>query len=222
MVDREVEVDLEVARSEWASLLGGEAWTRLSTYIRLLHYWSSHINLVSPDDRAVLAAKHLRTAADAATLAQAVPHRTIIDIGSGAGIPGVPLAVFLPESRVYLIESRRRRAHFLREIVRRLDLLGVTVVHARVEAWPGPGGDGVDLVTARAVTPVHQLLALATPHLAPWGGLLTTLPSGSLPPGSLHPGVRWPGRTCPPRPIWGMFLPGNVLSAHLLREDDPG
>jgi 16S rRNA (guanine527-N7)-methyltransferase len=212
---REVEADLEAARSEWGSRLGEDAWLRLSTYIRLLHRWSAQVNLVSQDDRAVLATKHLRTAVDAATLAQAVPHRTILDIGSGAGIPGVPLAICLPESRVYLVESRRRRAHFLREIIRRLDLIGVKVVPARAEAWSGPGGGGVDLVTARAVAPVPQLLALATPHLAPWGGLLTTLPSGSHPPGSRHPEVRWPERTDPLRPIWGLFYPGKGSSAHL-------
>lgn len=206
MANREIEEDLEAARTDWAAFLSGEEWEHLSSYVRLLSRWSASVNLVSPDDRTVLATKHLRIAADLAVLAKALPHRTIIDIGSGAGLPGIPLAVLLPESRVYLVESRRRRCHFLKEVVRRLGLTGTTVVHDRAEAWSGPAG-GADVVTARAVAPPPELFALAAPHLACWGGLLITLPAGSAPACSgPRPSMIWPVQSYPSRPVWGLFF----------------
>lgn len=212
MEDRVIDEDLEAARADWAASLGGEEWACLFSYVHLLYRWSASMNLVSPDDRPVLATKHLQIAVDLTVLARTLPHRTIIDIGSGAGLPGVPLAVLLPESQVYLVESRRRRCHFLKEVVRRLGLTGTTVVHDRVEAWSGPVG-GADLVTARAVAPLPELFSLAAPHLACWGGLLATLPAGGRHPCcGPRPSLIWPMQSTPSRSTWGLFFRGRATA----------
>lgn len=96
----------------------------------------------------------------------------IADLGSGAGLPGVPLAVALPGARVSLVESAGRKATFLRGAIDLLGLVGrADVVALRAEEWL----DGIhsrDLVTARAVAPLAVLVEYAAPLLVPGGALV--------------------------------------------------
>jgi 16S rRNA (guanine527-N7)-methyltransferase len=94
--------------------------------------------------------------------------RRIADIGSGAGFPGLALAIALPAARVALVESVARKGAFLARAARELDLPNVMVVTARAESWPA-GLDSHDLVTARALAPLGVVLEYAAPLLAPCG-----------------------------------------------------
>jgi 16S rRNA (guanine527-N7)-methyltransferase len=143
-------------------------WGKLMNYARVLFSWSSRINLISCSDRRVLATKHLGPALRLIPIIEGLPHRSLLDIGSGAGLPGIPIKIAMPEMMVYLIESQRRRVNFLREVVRRLDLKKIEVVHGRVEEWTGVKG-GVDLMTARAFAAPEVLLPLCSNHLTPHG-----------------------------------------------------
>jgi 16S rRNA (guanine527-N7)-methyltransferase len=93
---------------------------------------------------------------------------TIADLGSGAGLPGLPLAIALPEADVHLIESAKRKYEFLERAVRRCDLSNVEVVHARIEQWTG----SVDVVTARALAPLEVVVEYAAPLLRIGGTLV--------------------------------------------------
>jgi 16S rRNA (guanine527-N7)-methyltransferase len=95
---------------------------------------------------------------------------TIADLGSGAGFPGLPLAIALPHARVALVESARRRCDFLGRTVAALDLGNVEVVCARAEA-PGLERESHDLVTARALADLPVVAEYAAPLLR-LGGLL--------------------------------------------------
>jgi 16S rRNA (guanine527-N7)-methyltransferase len=101
----------------------------------------------------------------------------VIDIGSGAGLPGIVLAVARPDLQITLVESLARRTTFLTETAQRLDLRGVKVVRARAEECVGVLPPA-DVVTARAVAPLDRLAAWALP-LAALGGRLLAIKGDS-------------------------------------------
>ena len=96
--------------------------------------------------------------------------RTVADLGTGAGFPGLPLAVALPRARVHLVESVGRKAAFLRRVVEAMGAGDVEVVPARAEDWRA-GLGGMDVVCARAVAPLDVLVEYAAPLLRE-GGIL--------------------------------------------------
>jgi 16S rRNA (guanine527-N7)-methyltransferase len=95
----------------------------------------------------------------------------IADLGSGAGFPGLALAVALPDAHVTLVESVGKKCEFLRRTVEAADLGNVEVVHGRAEAWPAGIGTQ-DVVTARALAPLNVLAEYAAPLLVAGGSLL--------------------------------------------------
>jgi 16S rRNA (guanine527-N7)-methyltransferase len=89
------------------------------------------------------------------------------DIGSGAGFPGIPIKLVAPEVHVTLIESQNKKATFLRQVIRTLDLKGIDVFSDRAEAW----NHTAQAVTFRAVEKFEQTLSLAATLVAPSGTL---------------------------------------------------
>jgi 16S rRNA (guanine527-N7)-methyltransferase len=103
--------------------------------------------------------------------------RRIADVGAGAGFPGLPLAVALPEARIDLLESNRRRCEFMARAIERAGIANARVVCERSETWaaqapPGGGRETYDAVTARAVGRLATLAELASPLLAANGVLI--------------------------------------------------
>lgn len=94
----------------------------------------------------------------------------VCDIGSGAGLPGIPLALARPDLRIELVEPLLRRATFLHEVVTQLELTTVTVTRARAEDLVGTRR--ADVVLARAVAPLHRLAGWCLPLLRPHGSLI--------------------------------------------------
>jgi 16S rRNA (guanine527-N7)-methyltransferase len=140
---------------------------RLEAYAALLRRWQPVKNLVAPSTLGEIWRRHM---ADSAQILPLVPGaRRFLDLGSGAGFPGLVLAVLLaetPGARVTLVESNQRKAAFLRTVARELGL-PATVRDDRIEAVAadraaiGP----VDVVTARALADLTTLFALAEPWL---------------------------------------------------------
>ena len=146
----------------------------LRHYACILHNWSGQMSLVSRKDRDLLPTKHLLPALAMVPLLKSLPHDSILDFGSGGGLPGIPLKIMLPESHFILLESRRRRANFLREVVRKLGLEGVEVVNQRWEDWE-PAIEGVDLIVTRAAGNPGEVFRLVKPFLRPYGAMLVNL-----------------------------------------------
>ncbi len=144
--------DLDVSR---------ETMERLELYVALLKKWSPAINLVS---KATLADVWDRHFLDSAQLLPLLPDdtRRIIDLGSGAGFPGLVLAILAREwvepFNVTLVESDRRKATFLREVIRETEALAI-VLAERAETLDM----NADVVTARAFTALDPLLGMAYP-----------------------------------------------------------
>lgn len=102
---------------------------------------------------------------------------SVVDIGSGAGLPGIPLAIARPDLRVVLVEPLERRVTFLLEVVADLGLSTCWVVRGRAEDIVGQCGNA-DVVTSRAVAPLHRLAAWSAP-LARDGGWVLALKGAS-------------------------------------------
>lgn len=124
--------------------------------------------LIGPREAERLWDRHLL---NCAVVAELVPRRSdLLDIGSGAGLPGLVLAMLLPDVRVTLVEPMARRVDFLNECVTGLGLTNVTVCRARAEEVRGRLT--ADVITARAVAPLGRLAGLAVPLLRPDGVIL--------------------------------------------------
>jgi 16S rRNA (guanine527-N7)-methyltransferase len=144
----------------------------LSAYLDLLLRWNRTYNLTAVRDPREMVGKHLL---DALSLVPHLPTQgRVADLGSGAGLPGIPLALARPMLTVTLVESNGKKARFLREVVRQLGLSHVQVAAARIEAFtpPADAAAGFDVVTARALAPLPELLRLGGHLIAPGGRFL--------------------------------------------------
>ena len=143
-----------------------ETLAKLETYAALLHKWNPAINLVSKTTLEDLWSRHL---ADSAQLFSLIPAgaQVLVDLGSGAGFPGLVLAI-LGVPQVHLVESDVRKAAFLREVAR-VTAAPVTVHPVRIEAADTPPAD---IVSARALAELTLLLPWAHEMLKPGGTCL--------------------------------------------------
>jgi 16S rRNA (guanine527-N7)-methyltransferase len=114
---------------------------------------------------------HVADSLSALALEPVRQAESVADLGSGAGFPGVVLAVALRQARVALVESAARKCEFLERLISTLGIANARVVHARAEAWP-EGLGAQDLVVARALAPLAVLCEYAAPLLAPEGTLV--------------------------------------------------
>lgn len=161
--------------ASFAELLGGRlegsALDRMVRYAELLERWSARHNLVRFSDRRELVERHLLDALAGARLLQCGGR--MLDVGSGAGLPGVPLLIVSPGWSGVLLEPRQKRWAFLRRVIREIEL-PAEAVDRRMEALRDDRP--YDLITARAVGGHRGLLAWARGRLNPGGtvGIWTT------------------------------------------------
>lgn len=141
-----------------------ETTARLAAYRDLLLRWNTRINLISAETANEIDLRHI---ADCSQLQPILPPEgPIADIGSGAGLPGLVLAIMQPEREINLVESDKRKAAFLVEASAQLKLPMVRVHACRVEIAKLPS---LSAITARAVAPLEALLPYAADFLAPGG-----------------------------------------------------
>lgn len=143
-----------------------ETAVRLERFVALLNKWQTAENLVAPSTLSSIWRRHV---ADSAQLIARFPEeRNWLDLGSGAGFPGLALAILLREtsgSFVHLVESNQRKCAFLREVIRETEACA-EVHHGRIEAVLARWSEPVGTITARALAPLERLLFLAEPAFA--------------------------------------------------------
>ncbi len=144
---------------------------KLSLYLDLLLKWNARTNLTAIRDPEEIVRRHFGESLF--TAAHLPAAQTLLDFGSGAGFPGLPISLFRPELRVTLAESQNKKVAFLREAVRTLHL-PTEVWPNRVEAMPAP--KRFDIVAMRAVDNIQAALPAAIARINPAGhlALLTT------------------------------------------------
>ena len=163
MPDREsLRQRLRAGVSELHLALDDAAIERLLDYVDLLQRWNAAYNLTAVRDPAEMVTRHLL---DSLAILPHVRGATLADLGSGAGLPGIPLAIAAPEREVLLVDSNGKKARFLREAVRRLGLARTRVAESRVENVAGT----FDCITARAFASLGEMLAWGGHLLAPDG-----------------------------------------------------
>ena len=133
------------------------------SYVGLLRKWGKRVNLTSVlDDREIII-KHL---IDSLTVAEFMPPGSrVLDIGTGAGFPGIPLSIYDSSLRVTLVESVGKKVAFLKHAKRSLGLSSVDIHHARAEELAKRMSGCFDRVTSRAVGNVDDIISLGVPYL---------------------------------------------------------
>lgn len=166
-MDREAtDVDLEVAGRAQDFL--GEGFGRVSAFADALVAQGVLRGLIGPRELPRLWERHLLNSA--ALLPYLPPAGTVVDVGSGAGLPGVVIACARPDLHVVLVEPMERRALWLTEVAESIGLSSVEVVQRRAEELHGRLA--ADVVTARAVAPLDRLMTWCFPLVRDGGSLL--------------------------------------------------
>ena len=140
-------------------------------YLSELKVWNRKINLTSLREDSDIVIGHFL---DSISAARFVPEGSrLLDIGSGAGFPGIPIKIVSPSVDVTLLDSAHKKVAFMREVIRALGLEGVTAVWGRAEdEGNGIERRGFDRVVTRAVGPIPDILRLCEPYLAAGGRII--------------------------------------------------
>ena len=145
---------------------------QVQKYLGLLLKWNAKINLTAVRREEDIITRHFGESFFAAQYIFADhPAATAIDFGSGAGFPGLPIAIYSPTTKVTLIESHNKKATFLKEANRLLHLANANVFLGRGEDYPIASHGPADLVTLRAVEKFPQSVLRAAELVAPHGRL---------------------------------------------------
>jgi 16S rRNA (guanine527-N7)-methyltransferase len=171
-----------------AALSRPEAEAAWREYGRLLYERSVSLALLARGDRGSIFTRHVQDSLNVLSLFDS-PPAAVLDVGSGGGLPGIPLAIAWPDTRVVLLESRERKVGFLEQAVRALRLRHASVLCSRLEdVHEGWRADLADLVLVRAVGDLPRILRLASSIARPTGRWVYFLGSKSeseaLPEGS--------------------------------------
>ena len=177
------------------------ALNQISTYIDLLLRWNARVNLTAirtPEQivtrhfgESLFAARHLLPSPGSAGMpahsSASVPF--VVDLGSGAGFPGLPMKIWSPGTKITLVESNHKKATFLGEAIRALTLTGIDVFPGRAENFPPATAT---LVTLRAVERFHEILPAAAALLSPRGRLALLIGQPQVPRAhQLLPTLQW-------------------------------
>jgi 16S rRNA (guanine527-N7)-methyltransferase len=175
----------------------------ISMYIDLLLRWNARINLTGVRQPEEIVTRHFGESFFAARClfpeaggepesgeaGQAAAHPHVIDVGSGAGFPGLPIKLWAPRVQLTLIESNQKKATFLKEVVRNLNLASAEVFAGRADAFLGPRGG---VVTFRAVEHFESILPVAAGLVGPGGRLAILVGQAQLDRvRELVPGFKW-------------------------------
>lgn len=140
------------------AVLDQQRTAQVSAYLDLLLRWNARINLTAVRDPKEIVTRHFGESFFAAErLGEQEREMAVIDLGSGAGFPGLPFAMLAPRAQVTLIESSGKKSAFLNEVISALRLKNAEVFAGRAESYPAQG----DLVVMRAVEKFSQSLPLA-------------------------------------------------------------
>jgi 16S rRNA (guanine527-N7)-methyltransferase len=142
---------------------------RLLAFIALIEKWNKAYNLTAIRNRREMVSLHLL---DSLAIAPYLQGARIIDVGTGAGLPGIPLAIYAPEKQFVLLDSNSKKTRFVQQAVVELKLQNVTVCHSRVEDYRPE--TGFDTILTRAFAALPEIMQV-TRHLLAQNGILLAM-----------------------------------------------
>lgn len=158
---------LQAGLSQLNLTVSAEKQSQLIAYLHLLQKWNKAYNLTAITDFDKMVSYHLL---DSLSVAPHLVGNHIVDVGSGAGLPGIPLAIFYPEKQFTLIDSIGKKTRFITQAVRELGLANVQVANCRAEEYPSK--HSFDTMIARAVASVDDLVRISKALLRADGTLM--------------------------------------------------
>lgn len=164
-------------RRSIVATLPDSARSKLSAYLDLLVKWNRVYNLTAVRDRERMQALHVDDALAVLPFLPGKPRLRLLDVGSGGGIPGIPLAIARPSWHVVLVDSNGKKAAFLRQAAIELELDNLAVAASRIEDLRD--GEVFDVVISRAFSDLSTFARAARRHLAPGGSVVAM--KGALP-----------------------------------------
>lgn len=144
-----------------------EVETKLITYLDLLHQWNKVFNLTAIRDEHQSVLLHIL---DSLSIRNYVQGTRILDVGSGAGLPGIPLALAFPEKQFVLLDSNNKKTRFLRQVMYELNLKNIEVIHARCQQFQDE--KRFDTILSRAFASIKVMLDTTHHLLAEHGQFL--------------------------------------------------
>jgi 16S rRNA (guanine527-N7)-methyltransferase len=181
--------EISIALEPYGAAIGPATADKIRAYIALLLKWNRSISLTTVTDPAEIIKFHFGESFFAASALKFTESR-LADVGTGAGFPGLPLALAVPSLDVTLIESNTKKCAFLSEVIRALNLPNATVFRGRMEEFP-PGSTNFDFITARALGQFDDLLKWSRAQLAPGGKIVLWLGDDDARELSRAPGWTW-------------------------------
>ena len=142
----------------------------LLAYLAVLRKWNATFNLVGTSNEHELVQKHLL---DSIAIGPFINKSPVLDVGSGAGLPGIPLAITLPELSFKLLDANNKKARFMRQAVIELNLSNIEVIHSRVENYQPNGAPKT--IVSRAFAPFEKALDILSTVCAEDGQVLLML-----------------------------------------------
>lgn len=154
---------------------------RFARYQELLLIWNRRINLTAITDPAEIQVRHFLDSLSCALVMKSLDGKTLADVGTGAGFPGVVLKIYYPDLRLTLVESVAKKTRFLKALVAELGLVDVTIVNTRAELLGQDPGyrERYDWVVARAVAEMRALVEYLLPLCRPGGHVLAQKGAGA-------------------------------------------
>lgn len=139
----------------------------MEQYACLLLEWNQKINLVSRKDEDQIWSNHILHCASILFRLRLLPGQRILDLGTGGGLPGIPLKILLPELEFLLLDSTRKKINAVQDIIERLRLEGISTLWGRAEELAGNRNlvSQFDYIVARAVAPLNDLIKWAAPFV---------------------------------------------------------
>ena len=174
-------------------------------YLELLVKWNRAYNLTAVRDPVQMVVRHLL---DSLAIAPRLSGRRIIDVGTGAGLPGIPIAIVFPEREIELLDSNGKKTRFLFQVKTALRLDSMVVHHTRVESFQS--SEPFDMVLSRAFASLPDMVTACRHLLAPGGRFLAM--KGVYPAEELEEIAAW----CDVQAVTPLDVPGLAEQRHLV------
>jgi len=204
-LERQLAKDLQRGCDTLQLTLDSRQQALLLDYLGLLARWNKAYNLTAVRDEAQMVTRHLL---DSLVIAPHIRGQRLIDVGTGAGLPGIPLAVLFPEREFHLLDSNGKKTRFLFQVKTALRLDNMVVHHARVESFVPT--EPFDVVLSRAFASLGDMVDGCRHLLAPDGRFLAmkgAYPTGELEVVSTH---------CELKAVYPLAVPGLAEQRHLV------